>query len=209
MNQLCPHQFYKRQYLRRQWLGRTNPLAINSHCLGERGRFCLCKSHLLYVRNPRDYARHPSGNRRTKGSELWNWLAAAESAIEQTHNPPVRVVHPNSTGNALTSKELEWLRSSPEQILVVIDEAYFEFSQTVVSELLQRPNWMVLRTFSKAFRLAALRVGYAIAHPELIVALENPQPYNLPSFSQAAALVTLQQRQLLLESIPPIDWTLS
>jgi histidinol-phosphate aminotransferase len=137
-------------------------------------------------------------------------LAAAESAIEQTHNPPVRVVfvvHPNSpTGNALTSKELEWLRSLPEQILVVIDEAYFEFSQTsVVSELLQRPNWMVLRTFSKAFRLAALRVGYAIAHPELIVALEKIRlPYNLPSFSQAAALVALQQRLLLLESIPHI-----
>ncbi len=135
-------------------------------------------------------------------------VSAAQSAIEPPHNPPVRVVcvvHPNSpTGNALTSTELEWLRSLPEQILVVIDEAYFEFSQTsVVSELLQRVNWVVLRTFSKAFRLAALRVGYAIAHPELIVALEKIRlPYNLPSFSQVAALVALQQRQLLLESIP-------
>ncbi len=137
-------------------------------------------------------------------------LLCAQLAIEQTQNPPIRVVfviHPNSpTGNALTSSELEWLRSLPEQILVVIDEAYFEFSQTtVVSELLERPNWVVLRTFSKAFRLAAHRVGYAIAHPELIVALEKIRlPYNLPSFSQAAALVALQQRQLLLWSIPAL-----
>lgn len=137
-------------------------------------------------------------------------LLSAQLAIEQTQNPPIRVVfvvHPNSpTGNALTSSELEWLRSLPEQILVVIDEAYFEFSQTtVVSELLERPNWVVLRTFSKAFRLAAHRVGYAIAHPELIVALEKIRlPYNLPSFSQAAALVALQQRQLLLWSIPSL-----
>lgn len=134
-------------------------------------------------------------------------LVAAQSAIEQTQNPPVRVVfvvHPNSpTGNTLTSNELEWLRSLPEQILVVIDEAYFEFSQTtIVSELLQRANWVVLRTFSKAFRLAAHRVGYCVAHPELITALEKIRlPYNLPSFSQAAALVALQQRQQLLESI--------
>lgn len=143
-----------------------------------------------------------------KGCPFEIELATAQSAIEQTQNPPIRVVfvvHPNSpTGNALTSSELEWLRSLPEQILVVIDEAYFEFSQTsVVNELLQRPNWVVLRTFSKAFRLAAHRVGYAIAHPELIAALDKIRlPYNLPSFSQAAALVALQQRQLLLGSIP-------
>lgn len=131
-------------------------------------------------------------------------LEAAQEAIAQTDNPPVRVVfmiHPNSpTGNALRSQELEWLRSLPENILVVVDEAYFEFSQTTVAtELAQRSNWMVLRTFSKALRLAAHRVGYAIAHPDLIKALEKVRlPYNLPSFSQAAAKVALQQRQLLL-----------
>lgn len=135
-------------------------------------------------------------------------LAAAQLAIASTQNPPIQVVfvvHPNSpTANALTSSELEWLRTLPEQILVVIDEAYFEFSQTtVVSELSQKQNWIVLRTFSKAFRLAAHRVGYAIANPELIAALEKIRlPYNLPTFSQAAAILALQQRQLLLSSIP-------
>lgn len=137
-------------------------------------------------------------------------LSAAQAAVEQPQHLPIRVVfvvHPNSpTSNPLTPRELAWLRSLPEQILVVIDEAYFEFSQTtVVGELSQRHNWVVLRTFSKAFRLAAHRVGYAIAHPELIVALDKIRlPYNLPSFSQAAALVALQQRRLLLDSIPQL-----
>lgn len=137
-------------------------------------------------------------------------LASAKSAIAQTQNPPIRVVfvvHPNSpTGNALTAAELAWLDSLPEEILVVVDEAYFEFSQTtVVSELLHRPNWVVLRTFSKAFRLAAHRVGYSVAHPNLIAALEKIRlPYNLPTFSQAAAIVALQNRQLLLELIPDL-----
>ncbi|BAZ85645.1 histidinol-phosphate transaminase [Dolichospermum compactum] len=137
-------------------------------------------------------------------------LAAAKSAISQTQNPPIRVVfvvHPNSpTANSLTAAELEWLKSLPEEILVVIDEAYFEFSQTTLGgELLQHPNWIILRTFSKAFRLAAMRVGYCIAHPDAIAILEKVRlPYNLPSFSIAAALVALENRQLLLESIPQI-----
>ncbi|MDZ8257231.1 histidinol-phosphate transaminase [Nostoc sp. ChiQUE01b] len=135
-------------------------------------------------------------------------IRAAQSAIEQTQNPPIRVVfvvHPNSpTANSLTAAELAWLRSLPEHILVVIDEAYFEFSQTtLVGELAQRPNWVILRTFSKAFRLASLRIGYCVAHPEAIAILEKVRlPYNLPSFSIAAALVGLQNRALLLESIP-------
>ncbi|MEH1998723.1 MAG: histidinol-phosphate transaminase [Nostoc sp.] len=135
-------------------------------------------------------------------------LKAAQSAIEKTQNPPIRVVfvvHPNSpTANSLSAAELAWLRSLSEHILVVIDEAYFEFSQTtLVGELAQRPNWVILRTFSKAFRLASLRVGYCVAHPEAIAILEKVRlPYNLPSFSIAAALVALQNRTLLLESIP-------
>ncbi|MEA5566311.1 histidinol-phosphate transaminase [Anabaena sp. UHCC 0399] len=135
-------------------------------------------------------------------------LIAAQSAIEQTKNPPIRVVfvvHPNSpTANPLTLHELTWLRSLSEQVLVVIDEAYFEFSQTTLaSELAKHPNWVILRTFSKAFRLAAMRVGYCIAHPEAIAILEKIRlPYNLPSFSIASALMALQNRHILLESIP-------
>ncbi|WP_017307086.1 histidinol-phosphate transaminase [Spirulina subsalsa] len=137
-------------------------------------------------------------------------LNAAQQALEQTQNPPIRVVflvHPNSpTANALTEAELAWLREIPEQVLVVIDEAYFEFSRTsVVGELAEHPNWVILRTFSKAFRLAALRVGYAIAHPHLITTLEKIRlPYNLPTFSQAAAQLALAHQDSLLEVIPQL-----
>ncbi|MDX2213157.1 MAG: histidinol-phosphate transaminase [Oculatellaceae cyanobacterium bins.114] len=137
-------------------------------------------------------------------------LSGAQTAIAQTQNPPIRVVfvvHPNSpTGNALTAAELEWLRSLPDHILVVVDEAYFEFSQaTVVAELAQHSNWVVLRTLSKAFRLAGHRVGYAIAHPELIAALEKVRlPYNLPSLSQAAAELAIAHRDTLLSTIPAL-----
>lgn len=135
-------------------------------------------------------------------------IEAAKRAIDQNQNPPVRavfVVHPNSpTANALTPDEIEWLESLPSEILVVIDEAYFEFSQnTLAAKLQQHPNWIILRTFSKAFRLASMRVGYAIAHPELAAALEKIRlPYNLPSFSQTAAEFAIAQRQLLLAVIP-------
>jgi histidinol-phosphate aminotransferase len=137
-------------------------------------------------------------------------LKAAQSVIETTQNPPIRavfIVHPNSpTGNALTEAELTWLKSLPEHILVIVDEAYFEFSQnTLAGELPQRPNWVVMRTFSKAFRLAAMRVGYCVAHPELIAILEKVRlPYNLPSFSLAAALLAMHNRRIFLESIPQI-----
>ncbi|NET72560.1 MAG: histidinol-phosphate transaminase, partial [Sphaerospermopsis sp. SIO1G2] len=135
-------------------------------------------------------------------------LKAAKLAIQDTQNPPIRVVfvvHPNSpTANCLTTAEIEWLNSLPEDILVVIDEAYFEFSQTtLVKDLSQHSNWIILRTFSKAFRLAAMRVGYCIAHPEAIAILEKVRlPYNLPSFSLTSAMVALENRQVLLNSIP-------
>jgi histidinol-phosphate aminotransferase len=137
-------------------------------------------------------------------------LDAAQRAIRDRQGAPIKVVfmvNPNSpTGNALTAAELDWMRSLPSDILVVIDEAYFEFSQeTVVAELAQHHNWIVLRTFSKAFRLAAHRVGYAVGHPQLIATLERVRlPYNLPSFSLAAAELVLQHRQSLLAVIPEL-----
>jgi len=137
-------------------------------------------------------------------------LTAAQEAIAPTENPPIRavfLVHPNSpTANPLTEAELNWIGALPPEIMVVIDEAYFEFSQTtLVGKLPQHPNWVILRTFSKAFRLASHRVGYAIAHPELIAILEKVRlPYNLPGFTQAAAQTALLHRQTLLQAIPEI-----
>lgn len=131
-------------------------------------------------------------------------LEAGTLAVVDPPQAPVKVifvVHPNSpTGNCLNEEEIHWLQSLPQDILVVVDEAYFEFSQKSLAEILpQHPNFLILRTFSKAFRLAAHRVGYGIGSPEIIAALEKVRlPYNLPTFSQTAALIALQNRDLLL-----------
>ncbi|MCS6943391.1 MAG: histidinol-phosphate transaminase [Geminocystis sp.] len=137
-------------------------------------------------------------------------LDRANRAVYGGDYPPVRVVfvvHPNSpTGNCLTGEEIKWLKGLPEDILVVVDEAYYEFSgQSLVSQLPFHPNWLILRTFSKAFRLASHRVGYAIAHPEVIAVLEKIRlPYNLPAFSQLAAQLVMENRHLLLPSVREI-----
>ncbi|RZM77388.1 histidinol-phosphate transaminase [Leptolyngbya iicbica] len=137
-------------------------------------------------------------------------LAAADTAIA-TATTPVRMVFmvsPNSpTGNGLTPAELDWLRNLPTDILVVVDEAYFEFSQaSTLAEALNRPNWLITRTFSKAFRLAAHRVGYAIAPSEIIAILEKVRlPYNLPSFSQAAALIALRYAPDILTTVAEVQ----
>ncbi|WP_041430037.1 histidinol-phosphate transaminase [Synechococcus sp. PCC 7502] len=134
-------------------------------------------------------------------------IEAANIAILSGTIKVVCLVHPNSpTGNLLNAQELAWVRSLPEHILVVIDEAYFEFSgHSLVPELAQHPNWLILRTFSKAFRLAAYRVGYAIANVELVTALEKIRlPYNLPTISQLAAELAMGHRHELLSNIPEI-----
>ena len=137
-------------------------------------------------------------------------LAAAQTAISDAATPVrmVFMVSPNSpTGNGLTNAELDWLRQLPSDVLVVVDEAYFEFSQaSTVADALTRPNWLVTRTFSKAFRLAAHRVGYAIAQSELIAILEKVRlPYNLPSFSQTAALMALRYAPEILSTVTEVQ----
>lgn len=137
-------------------------------------------------------------------------LESANKQLNNINNPPIRVVfvvHPNSpTGNCLNKAEINWLRDIPQNVLVVIDEAYFEFSKhTLISELKEHSNWLILRTFSKAFRLATHRVGYAIASPEIITVLEKIRlPYNLPGFSQYAAQLALENEDLILPSVNKI-----
>ncbi len=144
--------------------------------------------------------------------ETWamDVTAATEAIAAHQATAPVRIVfmvHPNSpTANPLTAAEMAWLQGLSPDILVVVDEAYFEFSQqTTVAEVLTRPNWVVTRTFSKAFRLAAHRVGYSIASPAITQVLEKIRlPYNLPSLSQAAAHLALAHRETLLAIVPEI-----
>lgn len=111
----------------------------------------------------------------------------------------------NPTGNSSTLEEIE---SVLQQVscLVVVDQAYLEFGGVDCVELLNRyQNLIILRTFSKAFALAGLRVGYMLAHPDVLRQIKKvKQPYNLNSFSQAAARVVLEQRDIFKEQIAEI-----
>lgn len=100
----------------------------------------------------------------------------------------------NPTGNLIPSAELEaFLEKVPKGILVVLDEAYFEYITDPahidsVNWLEKFPNILILRTFSKAFGLAAFRVGYAIGHPDVVTELNKVRnPFNNNSLALAVA----------------------
>ncbi|NLP44831.1 MAG: histidinol-phosphate transaminase [Peptococcaceae bacterium] len=108
----------------------------------------------------------------------------------------------NPTGNAFARSEiLQIVRESPG--LVVVDEAYYEFSgETLADVINEYPNLLILRTFSKAFGLAALRVGYVLANKTLIADLNKVrQPYNVNSFSQQAAAIALKYLPAYLQQV--------
>src|SRR3546814_20826503 len=96
--------------------------------------------------------------------------------------------------------------------MVILDEAYAEFVTEPdavdgmrVLGLLGRPNVVALRTFSKAFGLAALRIGYAIGHPRVLDAARATMiPLSVTAQAQAAALTTLHHQAAPLERLPPI-----
>jgi histidinol-phosphate aminotransferase len=108
----------------------------------------------------------------------------------------------NPTGTSLSSADVERLCRASDS-LVVIDEAYHEFSARTVVPLLDRhPNLVVLRTFSKAMALAGLRVGYLLASPELVREVNKARlPYNVNFFSQMAAIAALEEKEALATSV--------
>jgi histidinol-phosphate aminotransferase len=99
----------------------------------------------------------------------------------------------NPTGCVLSDQDLRALLESTRG-LVVVDEAYHEFAEhSVVPLLNENNNLVILRTFSKAMAMAALRVGYLLAAPELAAEIGKAVlPYNLNALSQTAAEVTVE-----------------
>ncbi|CAM4060836.1 histidinol-phosphate transaminase [Mesobacillus thioparans] len=112
----------------------------------------------------------------------------------------------NPTGIHITEEELTaFMARIPDDVLVVLDEAYFEY---VTAEnyhdsmrlLQQYKNLIILRTFSKIYGLASFRVGYGIAHEDTIRALEPVrEPFNVNSLAQAAAIAALSDQAFIDE----------
>ena len=135
----------------------------------------------------------------------------------------------NPTGVAIEHRQLaDFLAAVPPDVLVVIDEAYVEFTE--MEEILdalalfrRHGNVCVLRTFSKAYGLAGLRVGYAIAHPGLADGLRRAAlPFGVSALAQQAAIASLDavdeirervalvvaERRRVTETLRATGWTL-
>lgn len=125
-----------------------------------------------------------------------NFRVDLEAVIRKAEDPDVRVIvicSPNNpTGNTTSLLDIaEVLKRT--HALVVVDEAYGEFTkESCISLINEYPNLVVLRTFSKAFSLAGLRIGYLLAQPPTVKELlKVKQPFNLNTFSQYAATMVL------------------
>jgi histidinol-phosphate aminotransferase len=111
----------------------------------------------------------------------------------------VFVANPNNpTGTLAPSEEVRhFIQSIPSNVVLIMDEAYIEFLEEPLNLVPliysgDKPNLILMRTFSKIHGLAGLRLGYGIGHPEFIAALEKiRQPFNINSMAQAAGLAAL------------------
>ena len=125
-------------------------------------------------------------------SEGWEF---DEESLEKAARDAKLVFIPspnNPTGNTIPMRLVRKLLETGA--VVVIDEAYIEFSKTasLATWVEKIPNLVVLRTFSKWGGLAGLRIGYGIMHPELVsICLQAKQPYNISVVAEAAALAAL------------------
>ncbi len=146
-------------------------------------------------------ANHP---RMPYGHDLEAILACVDE-----HTRVVFIANPNNpTGTWLDRNAmLQFLEKIPEKVLVVVDEAYNEYVAEAdypdCSKWLgQFPNLVVTRTFSKAFGLAGLRIGYALAHPRVADLLNRiRQPFNVNILAQIAALAALSDPDHLRKTL--------
>jgi len=121
----------------------------------------------------------------------------------------VFIANPNNpTGTWLRRDELlAFIDSLPPHVVVVVDEAYIEYVEEAdypdASQWLQDyPNLIVTRTFSKAYGLAALRIGYSLSHPDIAELLNRVrQPFNVNAMAMAAAQAALEDREHIDRSV--------
>lgn len=114
--------------------------------------------------------------------------------------------NPNNPSGTLEERETIAALAKAAKGLVVLDEAYCEFTGTTFADLIgESENVLVLRTLSKAFSMAGLRVGYALGSGEAIGQLHKVRlPYNSNAFSQAVAVCALKYRDLFDERVREI-----
>jgi histidinol-phosphate aminotransferase len=134
------------------------------------------------------------------------------TAIAQAVTARTKVVYlgnPNNpTGTIFTADELDrFLAAIPPRVLVVLDEAYFDYVQRPdysrsLDCVRAGKNLLVLRTFSKVHGLAGIRLGYGLGHPELIECLQRIRsPFNASSVAQVAGMAALDDHEHVAKSV--------
>ena len=142
-------------------------------------------------------------------AKSWGHDLAAMQAALTPETKLIFIANPNNpTGTWLKQDELKaFLQAVPHDKIVVVDEAYIEYVAEAnypdASQWLNEfPNLIVTRTFSKAYGLASLRVGYALSHPDITNLLNRVrQPFNVNQFALVAAHAALQDIQYIEESV--------
>lgn len=140
-------------------------------------------------------------------SHTYDLDAVAERLSERTR--VVYLANPNNpTGTMFPADAFDrFLRRVPDDVLVVLDEAYYEYVESPnysrsLDYVRERRHLLVLRTFSKVYGLAGLRIGYGIGHPELIACLNRVRsPFNTTAVSQVAALAALDDAEHVAKSL--------
>lgn len=188
------------------------------------GSVALCGQIILSAAGPGDEVMYAW--RSFESYPIWTHIAGASSvkipltpderhdldAMKAAITERTRVIFlcsPNNpTGQIVPASAIEdFINSVSPEILIVLDEAYIEY---LPSELMpdslrlyrEHPNVVVLRTFSKAYGLAGLRVGYAIAQDRISVALHKTAlPFGVSSLAQVAAVAALQAEAELMERV--------
>lgn len=135
-------------------------------------------------------------------------LPAMAKAVDST-TKLVFIANPNNpTGTYVTASELDaFLKVVPKDLIVVLDEAYLEFVRAEdfprsLEIVKSRPRTLALRTFSKAYGLAGVRVGYATGDAELIGYLERGRPpFNVNALGQVAAVAALADKEHVQRSV--------
>lgn len=132
-----------------------------------------------------------------QGARLTFPKAEVEQAIENCQQGIIFLCSPNNPTGEIRSRQ--WLEDilTATELPVVVDEAYYEFSGNTAKELLaDHDNLIILRTLSKAFGMAGLRVGYLLAGRDICNMLEDLRsPYNINRFSAGAAEILLQAQK--------------
>ena len=186
--------------------GSNDVLELVAHAFLGPGRAAVYSQHCFAVYPLATQARGARGIA-VAAKNFGHDLDAMAAAIDD-ETYVVWIANPNNpTGTLLASDALEaFIKRVPERVLVVVDEAYNEYlppeqKAETVKWLKRHPNLIVSRTFSKAYGLAGLRVGYAFAHPSVADIMNRVrQPFNVNSLALSAAAAALDDMEFVASS---------